>query len=111
MVCHYCGYTQEAVKTCPKCGSPFIGGFKAGTQQIEEIVKKAFPQARTLRMDADTTRGKDGHAEILRAFGNREADILIGTQMIVKGHDFSECDAGWNPCGRLVAPCKRLPRS
>lgn len=88
MVCHYCGYTQEAVKTCPKCGSPFIGGFKAGTQQIEEIVKKAFPQARTLRMDADTTRGKDGHAEILRAFGNREADILIGTQMIVKGHDF-----------------------
>ena len=88
MVCHYCGYTQEAVKTCPKCGSPFIGGFKAGTQQIEEIVKKAFPQARILRMDADTTRGKDGHAEILRAFGNREADILIGTQMIVKGHDF-----------------------
>ena len=88
MVCHYCGYTQEAVKKCPKCGSPFIGGFRAGTQQIEEIVKTAFPQARTLRMDADTTRGKDGHAEILRAFGNHEADILIGTQMIVKGHDF-----------------------
>lgn len=76
------------MRTCPKCGSPFIGGFRAGTQQIEEIVKKAFPQARILRMDADTTKGKDGHAEILRAFGKHEADILIGTQMIVKGHDF-----------------------
>lgn len=88
MVCHYCGYEEQAEKKCPKCGSPFIGGFKAGTQQIEEIVGKAFPQARILRMDADTTRGKEGHAEILRAFGNHEADILIGTQMIVKGHDF-----------------------
>lgn len=88
MVCHYCGYTQPEQKNCPNCGSSFIGGFKAGTQQIEEIVKKAFPDAVTLRMDADTTKGKDGHAEILRAFGNREADILIGTQMIVKGHDF-----------------------
>ena len=88
LVCHYCGYETLTVRTCPKCGSPFIGGFRAGTQQIEEIVKKAFPQARILRMDADTTKGKDGHAEILRAFGKHEADILIGTQMIVKGHDF-----------------------
>ena len=88
LVCHYCGYMQETVKNCPACGSPYIGGFKAGTQQIEEIVQKAFPGVRTLRMDADTTRGKDGHTEILRAFGNHEADILIGTQMIVKGHDF-----------------------
>ena len=88
LVCHYCGYETLTVRTCPKCGSPFIGGFRAGTQQIEEIVKKAFPQARILRMDADTTKGKDGHAEILRAFGRHEADILIGTQMIVKGHDF-----------------------
>ncbi len=88
LVCHYCGHEEPAVKKCPVCGSAYIGGFKAGTQQIEEMVAAAFPQARILRMDADTTRGKDGHAEILRAFGHHEADILIGTQMIVKGHDF-----------------------
>lgn len=88
MICHYCGYETPAVKKCPDCESAFIGGFKAGTQQIEELVSASFPAARILRMDADTTRGKDGHAEILRAFGNHEADILIGTQMIVKGHDF-----------------------
>lgn len=88
LICHYCGYEEAAPVTCPVCGSPYIGGFKAGTQQIETLIKKEFPQARLLRMDADTTRGKDGHAEILRAFGAQEADILIGTQMIVKGHDF-----------------------
>ncbi len=90
LVCHYCGYRRPNVKVCPECGSPFIGGFRAGTQQIESVVAAAFPQARILRMDADTTRGKDGHAEILRAFRKHEADILIGTQMIVKGHDFPE---------------------
>lgn len=90
LVCHYCGYEEPAVKKCPVCASPFIGGFKAGTQQIEEMVLAAFPQARILRMDADTTKGKDGHAEILRSFGAHEADILVGTQMIVKGHDFKE---------------------
>lgn len=88
MVCHYCGYEETAAKRCPSCGSPYIGGFKAGTQQIEALIKKTFPKARVLRMDADTTRGKDGHAELLRAFGAQEADILVGTQMIVKGHDF-----------------------
>lgn len=88
MVCHYCGYEEPGAKKCPDCGSSFIGGFKAGTQQIEELVAQSFPGARILRMDADTTRGKDGHAEILRAFGAQEADILVGTQMIVKGHDF-----------------------
>lgn len=88
MICHYCGYEIPAVRKCPECESAYIGGFKAGTQQIEELVSSAFPGARVLRMDADTTRGKDGHAEILRAFGDHEADILIGTQMIVKGHDF-----------------------
>ncbi|MCD8337939.1 MAG: primosomal protein N' [Lachnospiraceae bacterium] len=90
LICHYCGYEEPAVKKCPVCGSPFIGGFKAGTQQIEAVAAAAFPGARILRMDADTTRGKDGHAEILRAFGAHEADILIGTQMIVKGHDFPQ---------------------
>ncbi len=88
LVCHYCGYEEPAARKCPSCGSPYIGGFKAGTQQIEELAAAAFPGVRVLRMDADTTRGQDGHAEILRAFGAGEADLLVGTQMIVKGHDF-----------------------
>lgn len=75
---------------CPECGSGYIGGFKAGTQQIEELIKRMFPQAGVLRMDLDTTKSKDGHEKILAAFANHEADILIGTQMIVKGHDFPE---------------------
>lgn len=88
LVCHYCGYEEPMIHACPSCGSPYIGGFKAGTQQIEELVKREFPQARVLRMDMDTTRNKDGHEKILSAFAAEEADILIGTQMIVKGHDF-----------------------
>ena len=90
LVCHYCGYEQPVVKNCPSCGSPYIGGFKAGTQKIEQYISSQFPQARVLRMDLDTTRGKDGHARILSAFADHEADILIGTQMIVKGHDFPD---------------------
>lgn len=86
--CHYCGYEQAAPKECPECGSGYISGFKAGTQKIEEIVKKRFPNARVLRMDFDTTRNKDSYEKILSAFANQEADVLIGTQMIVKGHDF-----------------------
>lgn len=86
--CHYCGYETRAVSACPSCGSPYIGGFKAGTQKIEEIVAKQFPMAKILRMDYDTTRSKDSYEQILSAFANEEADILIGTQMIVKGHDF-----------------------
>ncbi len=88
LICHYCGYEQAMIKNCPHCGSPHIGAFKAGTQKIEETVKKAFPKARTLRMDMDTTKGKYGHEKILREFMEGNADILIGTQMIVKGHDF-----------------------
>lgn len=88
LVCHYCGYEEEKKDTCPECGSRHIGEFRAGTQQIEEIVKACFPQARVLRMDMDTTREKDGHEKILAAFANEEADVLVGTQMIVKGHDF-----------------------
>ncbi len=86
--CHYCGYEREEVKICPECGSSYIGGMRAGTQQIEESVKKLFPHASVLRMDADTTSAKGNYDKILSAFANREADILIGTQMIVKGHDF-----------------------
>lgn len=88
MVCHYCGYEEPVPKECPECGSKYISGFKAGTQKIEEIVKKRFPKARVLRMDFDTTRNKDSYEKILSAFANQEADVLIGTQMIVKGHDF-----------------------
>ena len=88
LMCHYCGYTSNMPKKCPECGSAYIGGFKAGTQKIEEIVKKRFPGAGVLRMDLDTTRNKDGYEKILSAFASQQADILIGTQMIVKGHDF-----------------------
>ena len=88
MRCHYCGYESSRVKICPECGSDHIGEFRAGTQQIEDIVKRIFPRARVLRMDMDTTRQKDSHEKILSAFANEEADILVGTQMIVKGHDF-----------------------
>ncbi len=88
MVCHYCGHEEPQVRNCPSCGSQYIGGFKAGTQQIEELVMRQFPGARVLRMDMDTTRTKDGHEKILEAFAGEEVDILIGTQMIVKGHDF-----------------------
>lgn len=88
LVCHYCGYEEAKSSVCPECGSRHIGEFRAGTQQIEEIVKKEFPQARVLRMDMDTTREKDGHEKILSAFVDGEADVLVGTQMIVKGHDF-----------------------
>ncbi len=90
LVCHYCGYTQDNVKLCPQCGSKYIAGFKAGTEQVEAEVQKIFPGVRTLRMDADTTAGKDGYENILTKFLDHEADILIGTQMIVKGHDFKD---------------------
>ena len=86
--CHYCGYQIPLPKICPTCGSPYIGVFGTGTQRLEEAVQKEFPQAALLRMDMDTTRSKDSYEEILSAFARGEADILIGTQMIVKGHDF-----------------------
>ena len=88
LICHYCGYEEEQPKRCPECGSSFLSSFRVGTQQIEEVVQKEFPKAKILRMDLDTTKEKDGHARILSSFAGQEADILIGTQMIVKGHDF-----------------------
>lgn len=88
LICHYCGYEEPKPQKCPVCGSPYIGGFKAGTQQIEQVLKKEFPQAGVLRMDYDTTRTKGSYERILASFAAHEADILIGTQMIVKGHDF-----------------------
>ncbi len=90
LICHYCGYETVKPQVCPSCGSPHIGGFKAGTQQIEKVLEKDFPEARVLRMDFDTTRTKDSYEKILAAFSRHEADILVGTQMIVKGHDFPD---------------------
>ncbi len=86
--CHYCGYETGMPALCPSCGSRYISGFRAGTQQIEKEVKKLFPQAKVLRMDYDTTRSREGYEKILASFGRGEADVLVGTQMIVKGHDF-----------------------
>lgn len=88
LLCHYCGYETIQPRVCPACGSKYIGLFGTGTQKVEEMVRREFPEARVLRMDADTTKNKGGHEKIVAAFANGEADILIGTQMIVKGHDF-----------------------
>lgn len=88
LTCHYCGYEERKPAKCPSCGSPYLMGFKAGTEQVEEAIHREFPEARVLRMDADTTRRKDSYERILSAFADEEADILVGTQMIVKGHDF-----------------------
>ncbi len=86
--CHYCGHEEPAPRTCPACGSRYIAGFGTGTQKVEEMAGKLFPEASILRMDMDTTSRKGSHDAILSAFANGKADILIGTQMIVKGHDF-----------------------
>ena len=91
MICHYCGYEESSVtnKTpCPECGKPYVRGFKTGTEKVEEQLAEMFPKAGILRMDADTTRQKGDYEKILAAFAAGEADILLGTQMIVKGHDF-----------------------
>ncbi|MCR4652953.1 MAG: primosomal protein N' [Eubacterium sp.] len=88
MVCHYCGYERQQLDRCPSCGSPYISGFRAGTEKVVAELQRFFPEARILRMDADTTRQKDGFGKILECFAAHEADLLVGTQMIVKGHDF-----------------------
>ncbi len=88
LVCHYCGYSIPIPAKCPSCGSAYIAGFGLGTQKVEALTAQQFPKARLLRMDLDTTSKKNGHQEILEQFAAGEADILIGTQMIVKGHDF-----------------------
>ncbi len=88
VLCHYCGHEEVIPNLCPACGSRYIAAFGTGTQKVEELVRKEFPRARVLRMDTDTTKNKDGHEKILAAFADHKADILVGTQMIVKGHDF-----------------------
>lgn len=88
LMCHYCGHTIAMPKQCPECSSPYVAAFGLGTQKVEEMLQKRFPSARILRMDGDTTTGKNGHENVLEPFRQGKADILIGTQMIVKGHDF-----------------------
>ena len=86
--CHYCGYEQNIVTVCPECHSEKIRYFGTGTQKLEQEIQKQFPNARTIRMDVDTVTKKNSHEEILNKFKNENIDILIGTQMVVKGHHF-----------------------
>lgn len=88
LVCHYCGKITHPPTTCPVCGSDRIGRFGAGTQQVEKLFREEFAPATALRMDQDTTTGRQSHAQILDQFARHQADVLIGTQMIAKGHDF-----------------------
>ncbi|MFA5674999.1 MAG: primosomal protein N' [Christensenellales bacterium] len=89
LLCHYCGKTRELGNVCPKCQRPYLKHYGVGTQQLEEQTKLRFPKAGVLRMDLDTTRGKDAHRKIYEQFRQGNADIMIGTQMIAKGLDFS----------------------
>ena len=88
LLCHYCGAKYKMITACTECGSPFIRYGGTGTERVVDELKKLFPSARILRMDRDTTQSKEGHFKILNKFSAREADILVGTQMIAKGHDF-----------------------
>lgn len=87
--CHYCQFRQKTPDLCPRCQSRYIRYFGTGTQKVEEELQRIFPSAKVLRMDADTTTKKDAHKQILNSFGQGKADILLGTQMIAKGLDFS----------------------
>ena len=86
--CHYCGYEEKLMTICPECGSSKIRYFGTGTQKLEEEIQKQFPGASTIRMDIDTVSKKNSHEEILKKFRDENIDILIGTQMVVKGHHF-----------------------
>ena len=88
--CHYCGYEEPLITICPNCGSKKIRHFGSGTQKLELEINKMFPKASTIRMDIDTVTKKNSHEEILRKFNEEKIDILIGTQMIVKGHHFPD---------------------
>lgn len=86
--CHYCGYEEKIITVCPECHSDKIRYFGTGTQKLEHEINKQFPTAKTIRMDIDTVTKKNSHEEILNRFKNENIDILIGTQMVVKGHHF-----------------------
>ncbi len=86
--CHYCPHREDLPLTCPKCASRYLRQFGVGTEQVQAQIQKEFPQIRSLRLDADTTRRKGAHRRILGQFRSGEAHVLIGTQMVAKGHDF-----------------------
>ncbi|MGO4183383.1 primosomal protein N' [Paenibacillus sp. MCAF9] len=86
--CHYCGHAEQAPTTCPSCQSEHIRYFGTGTQRVEEELSKLFPGIRVIRMDVDTTTEKNSHEKLLKQFGERKADVLLGTQMVAKGLDF-----------------------
>jgi primosomal protein N' (replication factor Y) len=90
MRCHYCGYAERELSVCPDCGSAYIRYFGAGTQKVEEELGKTFPGIRVIRMDVDTTGEKDAHEKLLARFRSRQADVLLGTQMVAKGLDFPD---------------------
>ncbi len=90
MRCHYCGHEEHIPHRCPNCNADKIRYYGTGTQKVEEELKELFPEARVLRMDVDTTRKKGAHEKILTLFGEKKADILLGTQMIAKGLDFPD---------------------
>jgi len=87
LVCHYCGYMRPAPKTCPKCGSEFVQYLGTGSEKLEHLLHGMFPQARISRLDRDTVRGRDDFERMLTALHAGEIDLLVGTQMIAKGHD------------------------
>ena len=86
--CHYCGFEINNITECPNCKSKKIKYFGSGTQKLEDEIHKFYPEATTIRMDIDTVSKKNSHEEILDKFKNENIDILIGTQMVVKGHHF-----------------------
>ena len=88
LVCHYCGYELPMPKLCPVCGSPYIAEFGVGTQKLEKMTMKMYPEARVARLDTDSAAGKKAAEQILSDFAEGRTDILIGTQMVVKGHDY-----------------------
>ena len=100
--CHYCGYETKDIKDCPKCHSKKLNSFGIGTEKLEAKTRELFPNARVIRMDRDTVTKKDSYDEIVKKFNNKEADILIGTQMIVKGHDFSNVTLVGIMCADMV---------
>ncbi len=91
--CHYCGYTRPVPHECPYCGSRHIRGLGLGTQRLEGMVRKLWPEARVLRLDRDAARGPDGYFDIFEAFASRRADILVGTQLVARGFDLDAVSA------------------
>ncbi len=98
--CHYCGYEKKGLKKCPECGSDNIRYFGTGTEKLEAEINKKFPSAKTIRMDIDTVSKKNSYDTILNKFKDENIDILIGTQMVVKGHHFPNVTLVRSNCSR-----------